>query len=227
MRGDVCVARRAGLAITSRGLLGAVGLTALMAPGAILAQEVKLPEVQVIATTPLAASRPRATPATTTRGTAPARTTAAPTTTPTVVAAPSPPDPSLMDRDKVPSNVQTLSASDFDTAKAPNLLDAMSRGLPGVTLGDQAGNEFLRDVDYRGFIASPVIGTPQGLAIYQNGVRVNEVFGDVVNWDFIPEKAIRSMTLMPSNPVFGLNAIGGAISIEMKNGFNYQGVETE
>ena len=48
----------------------------------------------------------------------------------------------------------------------------------------------------------------------------NEVFGDIVNWDFIPEKAIRGMTLMPSNPVFGLNAIGGAISIEMKNGFN-------
>jgi iron complex outermembrane receptor protein len=204
-----------------------VGLTALMAPGGSFAQEVKLPEVQVIATTPLAASRPRATPTTTTRAPGPARTTAAPTTAPTVVGAPTPPDPSLMDRDKVPSNVQTLSASDFDTAKAPNLLDAMSRGLPGVTVGDQAGNEFLRDVDYRGFIASPVIGTPQGLAVYQNGVRVNEVFGDIVNWDFIPEKAIRGMTLMPSNPVFGLNAIGGAISIEMKNGFNYQGVETE
>jgi iron complex outermembrane recepter protein len=231
MRGDICVTRPvrwSRIGAMPKALLGAVSLTAVMAPGAILAQEVKLPEVQVIATTPLAASRPRAAPTTTTRVVAaPARGTAAPATAPTVVAAPAPPDPSLMDRDRVPSNVQTLSASDFDTARTPNLLDAMSRGLPGVTLGDQAGNEFLRDVDYRGFIASPVIGTPQGLAVYQNGVRVNEVFGDIVNWDFIPEKAIRSMTLMPSNPVFGLNAIGGAISIEMKNGFNYQGVETE
>ena len=70
-------------------------------------------------------------------------------------------------------------------------------------------------------------GTPQGLAIYQNGVRINESFGDTVNWDFIPERAIRRLDVFPSNPVFGLNAIGGAISIEMKNGFNYKGGEVE
>ncbi len=32
-----------------------------------------------------------------------------------------------------------------------------------------------------------MLGTPQGLAVYQNGVRINEVFGDTVNWDLIPE----------------------------------------
>ena len=68
-------------------------------------------------------------------------------------------------------------------------------------------------------------GTPQGLAVYQNGVRINESWGDVVNWDFIPEKAIDRLTLFPNNPVFGLNAIGGALSIQMKNGFTYHGVE--
>ena len=133
----------------------------------------------------------------------------------------------MIDRDKVPANVQTLSASDFDHATSPDLLDAISRRLPGVILGDQAGNEFQRDLNYRGFTASPVIGTPQGLAVYQNGVRVNEVFGDIVNWDFIPETAVNRMTLMPSNPVYGLNALGGALSIDMKNGFTYQGSETE
>jgi len=142
-------------------------------------------------------------------------------------AAAAPVDPSLIERDKIPANVQTLSAGDFDHAKAPDLLDAISRGLPGVALENQTGNEFQRDLDYRGFTASPVIGTPQGLAVYQNGVRVNEVFGDIVNWDFIPETAISRMTLMPSNPVYGLNALGGALSIDMKNGFTYQGVETE
>ena len=70
-------------------------------------------------------------------------------------------------------------------------------------------------------------GTPQGIAVYQNGVRINESFGDVVNWDFIPETAIRRLDLVPNNPIFGLNAIGGAISIEMKNGFNYQGAEAD
>ena len=76
-------------------------------------------------------------------------------------------------------------------------------------------------------MASPTVGVPQGLAVYQNGVRVNESFGDTVNWDFIPEYAIRRLDVFPSNPVFGLNALGGAISIEMKNGFNYQGREVE
>jgi hypothetical protein len=68
---------------------------------------------------------------------------------------------------------------------------------------------------------------PAGPGVYQNGVRVNEVFGDIVNWDFIPETAINRMTLMPSIPVYGLNALGGALSIEMKNGFTYQGADAE
>ena len=98
-------------------------------------------------------------------------------------------------------------------ARTPDLLQSMVRALPGVSLSDQTGNQFQLDLNYRGFIASPVIGTPQGLAVYQNGVRINEVFGDIVNWDFIPQNAINQLTLVPSNPVFGLNAIGGALVV--------------
>ncbi len=116
-----------------------------------------------------------------------------------------------IDREKVPSNVQTMGAGDLDHAKTPSLLDGMVQSLPGVSLSDQSGNAFQRNLDYRGFIASPVPGTPQGLAVYQNGTRINEAFGDVVNWDLIPEMAIDRMTLMPNNPLFGLNAIGGAL----------------
>src|SRR4029077_9712198 len=77
------------------------------------------------------------------------------------------------------------------------------------------------------YVAGPVIGTPQGLAVYQNGVRINEVFGDVGNWDFIPQSAINQLTLVPSNPVYGLNASGGALAFEMKNGYTYHAVEGE
>ncbi|TMJ46638.1 MAG: TonB-dependent receptor [Alphaproteobacteria bacterium] len=132
-----------------------------------------------------------------------------------------------IDREKVPSNVQTITAPDLDHAKTDSLLEGMVRSLPGVSLSDQSGNAFQRNLDYRGFTASPVPGTVQGLAVYQNGTRINEAFGDVVNWDLIPEMAIARMTLMPNNPLFGLNAIGGALSIDMKNGFNYQGTEAE
>ena len=71
----------------------------------------------------------------------------------------------------------------------------------------------------------PSTAPPQGIAVYQNGVRINEVFGDVVNWDFIPSNAIDSITVLGANPVYGLNAIGGAIGITMRDGFNFQGAE--
>jgi iron complex outermembrane receptor protein len=241
MRGEATNAGRARLRPTGlilRVLLRAASFAALMVSHATFAQNtiaqdkpIGLPEVRIIANTPLAPPSRRAAPAAETprarTGAVVRRTRAA--SQPAAAAAPAAPvvDPGLIERDKVPANVQTLSASDFDHATAPDLLDAISRRLPGVALGDQTGNEFQRDINYRGFTASPVLGTPQGLAVYQNGVRVNEVFGDVVNWDFIPETAINRMTLMPSNPVYGLNALGGALAIDMKNGFTYQGADIE
>jgi iron complex outermembrane receptor protein len=120
-----------------------------------------------------------------------------------------------------------MGPQDFDHAKASDLLQAMTRSLPFTSLTNQSGNPYQQDFNYRGFVASPVSGTPQGIAVYQNGVRINEAYGDVVNWAFIPEAAINKLTLQPNNPVFGLNAIGGAISIEMKNGFTYQGTQFE
>src|SRR6476646_10731201 len=178
-----------------------------------------LPEIRVIATTPVAP--PRVTP----RAPAAAPTPAA---TPTAAAESAPKAvPGAVELDKIPSNVVTVGASAFDGTKAPDLLQSLDRALPGVSLSSQTGNDFQLDLNYRGFTASPVIGTPQGLAVYQNGVRINEVFGDVVNWDFIPQSAINQLTLVPSNPVYGLNATGGALAFEMKNGYTYHAVEGE
>jgi iron complex outermembrane recepter protein len=129
--------------------------------------------------------------------------------------------------DKIPSNVQSVGSEAFSHTKTPDFFQGLIQGVPFVSPSDQSGNPFQLNLDYRGFTASPVQGTPQGIAVYQNGVRINESYGDVVNWDFIPEMAINRLTLMPNNPLFGLNAIGGAVSIEMKNGFNYHGEEVE
>jgi iron complex outermembrane receptor protein len=184
----------------------------------------KLPEIHVIATTPVA---PPARPAPAAKPSS--RAAVAP-----AIAAPAPaeattakPIPGAVEQDKIPSNIQAAGASEFEYSKTPDLLQSMVRALPGVDLGNQTGNEFQLDFNYRGFIASPVIGTPQGLAVYQNGVRINEVFGDIVNWDFIPQNAINQLTLAPSNPVYGLNATGGALAFQMKNGYTYHGVEGE
>ena len=130
--------------------------------------------------------------------------------------------------DKVPGNVQTLYSSDLTKGTGTaDLLNSMSMQLGSVNFNDNSADPFQPDVLYRGFEASPILGTPQGLAVYQNGVRINEAFGDSVNWDLIPDIAINRVDVVSGSPVFGLNALGGAMSVSMKNGFTYQGLDAE
>ncbi len=129
--------------------------------------------------------------------------------------------------DKVPGSVQTLSAADIDQNKSISILDSLSQRIPGLALSDSQGNATFEDVHYRGFAASPLQGTPEGIAVYQNGFRLNEAFGDTVNWDLIPDVAIDRLAISSNNPAFGLNAIGGALDMAMKNGFSFQGLEAE
>lgn len=130
--------------------------------------------------------------------------------------------------DKVPGNVQTLYSSDLTKGSGtPDLLKSMSSQMGSINFNDNSADPFQPDVLYRGFEASPVLGTPQGLAVYENGVRINEAFGDSVNWDLIPDIAINRVDIVSGSPVFGLNALGGAMSVSMKSGFTYQGLDAE
>ena len=226
--------RHLGRILVFRGSLWALAAVLAIAPRTVAAQEAssssggssptKLREIHVIATTPVAPPARTAPAARVSRSAAAAPAAAAPAASEAITTKPI---PGAVDQDKIPSNVQTAGASAFEYSKTPDLLQSMDRALPGVALSSQTGNEFQADFDYRGYVASPVIGTPQGLAVYQNGVRINEVFGDIVNWDFIPQNAINQLTLVPSNPVYGLNATGGALAFQMKNGYTYHGVEGE
>jgi len=146
---------------------------------------------------------------------------------PSIVVESTPIPGSSVDIDKIPGNVQTLSAADLSRSGSASLTDAMNSGLASINVNDNLDDPFQPDILYRGFEASPVLGTPQGLAVYQNGVRINEAFGDTVNWDLFPDIAVDRVELVSSSPVYGLNALGGAISVSMKNGFKYQGSELE
>jgi iron complex outermembrane receptor protein len=134
---------------------------------------------------------------------------------------------SSIDIDKIPGNVQALSASDLSRDGSPSLTGALNANLSSVSINDDLDDPFQPDILYRGFEASPVLGTPQGLAVYQNGVRINEAFGNTVNWDLFPEVAIDQVQLLSASPLYGLNALGGAVSVTMKNGFSYRGVDVE
>ena len=221
-----------------RWLLQAVAIGAWMSPAAAWGQAAAtLPEVTVTAPRPTPAPVRRATHTAT-----PARSSRSARVSTPAPSSPSPPAPAAqlpafqvvattpvaglgLDRDKVAAMVQTVPAEDFSRVYSPNVTQTLDQRIPGVFTSDAQGNEFTSDLRYRGFTASPLQGTPQGLAVYMQGVRVNEAFGDTVNWDLIPTVAIGRADVWTNNPAFGLNALGGAISFQMKDGFTYRGTE--
>ncbi len=125
----------------------------------------------------------------------------------------------------VPSETQSISGQEIENLSQQTLQDALARRTPGVSVTDEIGSPLSESVDFRGETASAVPGTPEGLAVYMNGVRINESYGDVVNWDLIPPSAISDAQIVTGNPVFGLNAIAGAVVMNMKSGFTWQGTE--
>jgi outer membrane receptor protein involved in Fe transport len=126
--------------------------------------------------------------------------------------------------DRVPTPVRTISAAELDRSGAADVSDALNRRMSGVYVNEVQGNPFQPDVNYRGYTASPLLGTPQGLSVYMDGVRLNQPFGEVVSWDLIPRIAIDSATLLPgSNPLFGLNTLGGALAMQTKDGRSHRG----
>jgi iron complex outermembrane receptor protein len=178
-----------------------------------------LPEVQVIQEQPKANPQPKPiqkaakAPATVTAQSTP--TSPTPPQEPTQIKM-SPVGGSEIAIAKFPGSVSTITSADIARSETVSLENVLQTRVPGIIVSDLQGNDFQTDVQFRGFSASPVDGVPQGLAVYENGVRINEAFGDVVNWDFLPSVAVQNMAVLANNPAFGLNALGGAISITMK-----------
>ena len=131
-----------------------------------------------------------------------------------------------VDRELLPYNAQVIGRGALDQAQAENLSDHMLRRVPGLQVSDIQGSPFQGDLSFRGYRASGLLGAAQGLSVFLDGVRINEAFGDVVNWDLVPEFALQSMTLQPgANPAFGLNTLGGAIALSTVDGRSAPGLQ--
>ncbi|HTT08536.1 MAG TPA: TonB-dependent receptor [Gammaproteobacteria bacterium] len=131
-------------------------------------------------------------------------------------------------KDKVPTNVQSATSADLERSQNLDLTGFARNNLGSVNINDAQDNPLQPNVLYRGFTSSPLLGTPQGISVYLDGMRFNEAFGDIVNWDLLPESSIASINLISgANPVFGLNTLGGALSIQSKNGFTDPGHSLE
>ncbi len=131
-------------------------------------------------------------------------------------------------REEIPGNVQSITAEEIKQSKATTMAELLNSKMQSINVNDYQGNPFQMDITYRGFTASPQIGTSQGLSVFFDGIRVNEPFGDIVNWDLIPMNALAGLDVFPgSNPIFGLNTLGGAIAVRTKNGFDDPGTDAQ
>ncbi len=145
-----------------------------------------------------------------------------------VVVATAPLTDSELPLDEVPANVQQIRAGQLSRLEASSLASVLGEIGGSIDVNDTQGNPFQPDVSFRGFTASPVLGTPQGISVFVDGVRVNEAFGDAVDWDLIPDNAIARLQVIPgSDPVFGLNTLGGAVAVTTKRGFDFPGTLIE
>jgi outer membrane receptor protein involved in Fe transport len=125
---------------------------------------------------------------------------------------------------QVPTNVHVFSSEEIKEQSASNMAELLDNNLGNVSVSNGVGNPYQNDVSYRGFQATSLLGAPTGLSVYFDGVRFNEPFGSNVNWDLIPMNAISGINLMPgSNPLFGLNTLGGALAVSTKNGKDFPG----
>ena len=131
-----------------------------------------------------------------------------------------------IEKNKLPYEVQSVNSETIKASNSLNLSEFMNENFNGVNINDIQGSPYQADVTYRGSRASAILGAAQGLSVYMDGVRVNEPFGDVVNWDMLPEAAFDKVTLVPgSNPIYGLNTLGGALAFTTKSGLSTQGNE--
>ena len=126
--------------------------------------------------------------------------------------------------ERIPGLIQQADAAELQRLQPLDLTDFLNRRFSSVSINHAQGNPLQPDLNFRGFTASPLLGMAQGIAVYVNGVRANEPFGDTVNWDLIPESAIQDVQLGGgAQPMFGENALGGALVVRYKNGFQSKG----
>ena len=132
-----------------------------------------------------------------------------------------------MSVERVPSNVQNFGLDSLSKKKNFSVVETLNREAAGISVSNLNSSPMQNDINFWGYVSGPMLGSAQALAIYQNGMRVNESFGEVVQWDLIPDFAINNMQIFSGgDPIFGQNAIGGAISMQMKNGFDNEGIKT-
>jgi outer membrane receptor protein involved in Fe transport len=115
----------------------------------------------------------------------------------------------------------------LDIAGKRDLGRALERTVPGLTLAESTGNPWQAAITWRGFSASALQGAEQGMAVYLDGVRFNQPFGDVVLLDVVPEMALANAQLNDASPVLGRNALAGSLLLATHDGVSLPGLRLQ
>lgn len=112
--------------------------------------------------------------------------------------------------ERIPSQVESMDLQHI--SQGPDAAFRSLQQLPGVTFFDDQGTRLQPELEVRGFQISPIVGTPQGVSVFLDGVRVNEPDAQEINFDLLPMAAIDHAELVRgSQALFGRNSLGGAL----------------
>ena len=118
----------------------------------------------------------------------------------------------------VPFPVQIIAGSNFQGATGSSVADALT-GSAGVNVTNQTGSTSQADIRLRGFALSPIVGVPQGVSVFVDGVRVNEADASQVHLSLIPGGAVDRIELIRGSVgAFGRNSLAGALNIVTRRG---------
>ena len=119
--------------------------------------------------------------------------------------------------ERTPSQVEKVDVS--KQIAGPAAVSQALLNLPGITYFDDQGARLQPQLQVRGFTVSPVVGNPQGVSVFLDGVRVNEPDAQEVDFDLLPSAAINQATLIRGPDVlFGRNSLGGTILLNTRRG---------
>jgi iron complex outermembrane recepter protein len=118
----------------------------------------------------------------------------------------------------LPARASTLAATELRASKPRLLADAIARE-PGMSLYDDLGSASKSTLVARGFTASPVVGLPQGISVFLDGVPVNEPDAGQVNFDLLPLDHVERVEILSGTAsLLGPHSLGGAVNLITRNG---------
>jgi outer membrane cobalamin receptor len=105
--------------------------------------------------------------------------------------------------------------------------EALQR-IPGSSTSNDQGSRAQPTLDVRGFSLSPVVGVPQGISVFLDGVRVNEPDAQEVLFDLLPMDAVGDVEFLPGpTAMFGKNSLAGALNLHTRRGEDVGEVRAE